>query len=144
MEKNINISGKDVVLHGQVDSIVSTEQVVSIYDYKTKESMSENEIKGLTKNSDGNYWRQLVFYKILGNSFGPFAGKDINTSLVFIKPDSKGRCPIVTLSPIASDETKLLEEIEVLVKDVVSGEFINKKCDDVECQYCKYKNILLL
>lgn len=143
LEKTIPLDGKEVKLHGQIDSIVSSESLVLIFDYKTKEGMSVNDIKGLTKSSDGNYWRQLIFYKILGGNHFDFKNKNIETSLVFIKPDSKGRCPIVTLNSEKQDEERVMSEVSGLVKGVTSGEFIGAKCEDVDCEYCRYKNILL-
>ncbi|MFZ2522779.1 MAG: ATP-dependent DNA helicase, partial [Minisyncoccia bacterium] len=55
----------EVTLHGQMDAIIHNEKETRVFDYKTKEGMTSNQIKGLTKSSDGAYFRQLVFYKIL-------------------------------------------------------------------------------
>ena len=60
--KNENINLK---LHGKLDALIKQENKILVYDYKTREAMSENAIKGETKNSGSNYFRQLVFYKLL-------------------------------------------------------------------------------
>ncbi len=38
---------------------------VSVIDYKTGKPKSRNELMGATKDADGNYYRQLTFYKLL-------------------------------------------------------------------------------
>ena len=86
--------------------------------------MSENAIRGETKNSDGNYFRQLVFYKMLLESNPKFKGKKIEPALVFIKPDSKGRCPTIFLPIQKSDIEKVKKEIGSLIESVWSGKFL--------------------
>jgi hypothetical protein len=116
--------------------VVEEGDEVRVFDYKTREGMSENEIRGLTKNSDGSYFRQLIFYTILleashrKNSF-------INPSLVFVKPDDKGRCPIMTLSVTTEDVSRVKEEIKHLIETVWSETLLTQTCDNPECTYCK-------
>ncbi|HNZ55431.1 MAG TPA: PD-(D/E)XK nuclease family protein, partial [Candidatus Paceibacterota bacterium] len=55
----------ELKIHGKMDAIIDTAEKVLVFDYKTKSAMSEAAIKGETKNDDGNYFRQLIFYKIL-------------------------------------------------------------------------------
>jgi CRISPR/Cas system-associated exonuclease Cas4 (RecB family) len=125
-----------IPLHGKLDVVVEEGDEVRVFDYKTREGMSENEIRGLTKNSDGSYFRQLIFYTILleashrKNSF-------INPSLVFVKPDDKGRCPIMTLSVTTEDVSRVKEEIKHLIEIVWSETLLSQTCDNPECKYCK-------
>ncbi len=137
-------NGEEVVvpIHGKLDSIVSSIDEANVFDYKTKQGMTERAIRGETSNEDGNYFRQLVFYKLLLQNDFSFRNKKINTSLVFISPDDKDRCPTVTL-PILPDEIKILEdEIKDLIQVVWSGDITKKYCDDKNCQYCGYKRLL--
>ncbi len=129
-------------LHGQIDSIIATDTRVGIFDYKTKEGMSVNAIMGNTKDSHGNYFRQLVFYKILSKSSPNFKGKNIETSLVFVKPDTKGNCPIVTLPVGSPDEELVMQKIDELLVSVFSDSFLTSTCNDPSCQYCAYKKLL--
>lgn len=132
----------ELKLHGKMDTIIEIENEILVFDYKTREAMSENAIKGLTKDSDGNYFRQLVFYKFLlaPRSFSEVgASKEIIPSLVFIKPDSKGRCPTITLPITDQDIQTLKSEISYLVSSVWSGTFLTTTCDDPDCRYCKQK-----
>ena len=115
---------------------------VSVFDYKTRQVMSVKAIKGETKNDDGNYFRQLVFYKLLLGGDQLWRMKNISTSLVFVSPDSKGRCPIVML-PVEEDDIKQIKvEIQAVIDSVWSGKIIGQYCTDSECKYCGYRKLL--
>jgi DNA helicase-2/ATP-dependent DNA helicase PcrA len=122
-------------LHGQLDAILDTPKKVFVFDYKTKKPMSEKAIRGETKSEDGNYWRQLVFYKILLNNNHRFKDKFIQPSLWFIKPEN-GVCKEVVLSIEERDLNYLNKDLSVLVEDVWSGNFLDQKCDDAKCKWC--------
>lgn len=147
---------EEISLHGKLDTVIEPDsakattgkQEILVFDYKTKEGMSENAIRGETKtDSDGNYFRQLVFYKILiDRSRGTNPqniSKDVITSLVFVKPDSKGRCPIITLEVTKADVEKVETEIKSLLTSVWSGDFLNSTCEDKNCEYCSYRKLAL-
>jgi hypothetical protein len=116
-----------------------------VYDYKTREAMSVNAIKGETKNSDGNYFRQLVFYKMLleDPERSRRVGKTIEPALVFVKPDSKGRCPTISLPIENSDIEKVKLEIESLIESVWSGTLLIATCSNPTCKYCNLKKLSL-
>lgn len=126
----------DVRIHGRIDALVTTDSTAFIFDYKTKEAMSENQIRGLTKDSTGDYFRQLVFYKLLLKNDPRTKGKVIEPVLVFVSPDSKGRCPIVSLPITKSDEDAVLADIDALLQSVRSGDVVRSTCDDPECKEC--------
>ncbi len=127
-------------LHGQLDSMLIFDNKINVFDYKTTKAKSINAIKGQTKNDDGGYFRQLVFYKMLieGNSL--YKNKDIIPSLVFIKPSENGDCPILSLEISDEEKRDLIKNIEDLIKDVFSNNFISKKCQDPKCQFCLDKD----
>jgi len=71
LELEYNFRSRNIVfewipLTGKIDKIeqVTGNEVVLI-DYKTGKTKSVNEIKWATTNWDGNYFRQLLFYKIM-------------------------------------------------------------------------------
>ncbi|OHA93076.1 MAG: hypothetical protein A3E02_01085 [Candidatus Zambryskibacteria bacterium RIFCSPHIGHO2_12_FULL_38_34] len=134
---------KEVNLHGKLDALLEQENKIFVYDYKTREAMSPNAIKGETAGSDGNYFRQLVFYKILLEGNNRFKNKIIEPALVFVKPDSKGRCPIISLPIGKSDTEKVKSEVSSLLESVWSGKFLSQTCDDKTCQYCGYRKLAL-
>ena len=104
--------------------------------------MTAQAIKG-TKENDGGYFRQLVFYKMLAGGNFRWRNKKISTSLVFVSPDDRKKCPIVTL-PVGDGDIKTVEnEIHSLVESVWSGRIGNSHCSDTSCQYCGYRKLLI-
>ncbi|OGN16320.1 MAG: hypothetical protein A3C88_00880 [Candidatus Yanofskybacteria bacterium RIFCSPHIGHO2_02_FULL_50_12] len=123
------------LLHGKLDAVIESANSILVFDYKTREAMSVNAIKGNTKDADGNYFRQLVFYKLLLMD-DKQARKKIEPALVFVKPDSKGRCPVVSLPIEEGDLSKVKEEIRMLIESVESGSFLESSCEQKDCEYC--------
>ena len=113
-----------------------------VFDYKTRRAMTPAAIKGETKNDEGNYFRQLVFYKMLSQNDFYSRNKKLQTSLVFVSPDDHGRCPIVTLEVNQSDIKKVENEIKDLIQCVWSGEIVQKYCTQPNCRYCGYRKLV--
>ncbi len=140
-EDKINIR-----LHGKLDAVIEQDSKVLVFDYKTTTAKSINEIKGNTESSTGDYFRQLIFYKILLES--KFSNKDTEPFLAFIKArpnasggqaDGKGRCPIISLEITKDDTERVKTEIKSLLDSVWSGSFLTQTCTDKSCEYCRYK-----
>jgi DNA helicase II / ATP-dependent DNA helicase PcrA len=110
-----------IPLHGKLDAILDRGHEIAVFDYKTRKGMSAAEAKGETKNSNGNYFRQLAFYKKLLQGDGRWRTKEQNLSLVFISPDDKGRCPILTLPVGKSDIETLDANIQSVIDYVWEG-----------------------
>jgi DNA helicase-2/ATP-dependent DNA helicase PcrA len=130
-----------IPIHGKLDTVIDEGDTISVFDYKTRKGMSVAAIKGDTKSDDGNYFRQLVFYKLLLAGKSEWRTRKINTSLVFISPDDKGRCPIITIPVEKEDITRTNKEIQSLIDSVWSGKIIEEYCSDINCQYCGYRKI---
>jgi len=130
-----------IPIHGKLDAIIDDGQEVSVFDYKAKQAMSENAIRGETKSSDGNYFRQLVFYKILVHSDPRWRNRRVSPALVFVSPDAKGRCPIISLPISDADEKVVMDHIQSLVASVWSGRIIQSHCDDVTCEWCGMRSV---
>ncbi|HRH25710.1 MAG TPA: ATP-dependent DNA helicase [Parcubacteria group bacterium] len=135
-------TGLYIPIHGKLDTIVDTGDEVQVYDYKSKQAMSVNEIKGETKNSNGDYFRQLVFYKMLVLANPKWKLKRSTQSLVFIRPDKKERCPIITLDVANADIDKVNTEIDSLALSVWSGEILKSTCGKEDCEYCSIRALL--
>ncbi len=128
-------------LHGKLDMLLEGDEKTCVFDYKTKEGMSENEIKGLTKNSDGGYFRQLIYYKLLLQDKSKY--KEIEPALVFVKPDEKGRCPIVSLSVQNADIERVKGEVQKLIESVWAGNIFSEFCEKEDCEWCRLKRLVL-
>ncbi len=131
----------DIPIHGKLDALLDTGSEAFVYDYKTKQAMSINAIKGLTKNDTGDYFRQLVFYKILVASDSRFRTRKITPGLVFVSPDEKGRCPTITLPIETADIEQVKKDIANLVDSVQSGKILNSRCDDPKCDWCGMREL---
>ena len=131
----------NIPIYGRLDAVIVKDKEVMVFDYKTKGRMSDNEIKGYTKNSTGDYFRQLVFYKLLLGYNAKYKNKNIIPSLVFLTPDEKGNCNISTFQIMDSDIEKVKENIYSLIDLVWSGKILENKCNDSTCEYCKLRNI---
>ncbi len=136
-----NDSEITIPLHGKLDAIIDDGQEVKVFDYKTKQAMSENAVRGETKNSDGNYFRQLIFYKILMRGDRRFKDRRITPALVFVSPDDKGRCPTITLPIEERDENAVKDHIQTLVRSVWSGSIVRSSCSDPKCEWCGMRKI---
>ena len=137
----INSKYKDIPIHGQLDAIIDNGDEVEVFDYKTRESMSDNAIRGDTKSSTGEYFRQLIFYKILLMDDYHFNNKRISPYLVFVSPDDKGRCPIKSLPIEKEDIDRVKSEIENLKKSIMDGDIMNTNCGEKDCEWCKMRKI---
>lgn len=133
-----------IPIHGKLDAIVDQDREVLVFDYKTRQALSVGAIRGETKNSNGEYFRQLVFYHLLLSMDAKFRNKKISPALVFVSPDDKDRCPIVSLPITEVDVTKLKGEIKSLVDSVWSGEIVDARCADEECEWCGIKALGLM
>jgi len=130
-----------IPLHGKLDTIAESGDDVFVFDYKTKKAMNEAEVRGETANSNGSYFRQLVFYKLLLQSERHFKDKNILPALVFVEPGKKGECPQLSLPIEIGDIKKVKDEIKTLIQSVSSGNFLNSKCDDPRCEHCSLWNL---
>ncbi len=124
-----------IPIHGKLDLLIEHEGRALVYDYKTKKAMTKNDIMGLTKASDGGYFRQLVFYNYLLQE----KYTAVTPALVFVTPP----CEIVTLPVEQKNIDILRKDIDTLLESVWSGAFVREYCDDVDCQWCNLKKIAL-
>jgi DNA helicase-2/ATP-dependent DNA helicase PcrA len=87
------IEGFELVkLTGNFDRLDCNEDgfVLRVIDYKTGKPKTRGEISGTTKNSDGNYKRQLTFYALLLSLQNDDKLRCNNGRLSFVEPDGKG------------------------------------------------------
>lgn len=132
----------EVPLSGKLDRLdLANDGTVTVIDYKTGKAKSENDIKGVTKSSDGGYYRQLVFYKLLLQKDGRYQMRD--AALHFVEPDIKGKC--VTRTFVITDEEVAALEVELTAaaKAIASGEAFKVACDPTACDYCTLVEMLL-
>ncbi len=131
----------NIHLCGNLDKIeLNADETVSVIDYKTRAPQSRNEIEGKTKNSNGNYKRQLVFYKLLLDGHEGRSFKMKNGVIDFIEPNSKGDYRRESFEITSEDTKNLKETLARVVREIYNLEFWDKTCDDSKCEFCGLKN----
>lgn len=128
----------EVQLTGNFDRIDygSDGVVVRVVDYKTGKPKTRGEIAGTTKNSDGNYKRQLVFYALLLSLQEDAELKTGNMLLSFVEPDGKGVIHEEAFTITEEEVSELTAEILVATKAVVTGECLLVPCDPEVTDFC--------
>jgi DNA helicase-2/ATP-dependent DNA helicase PcrA len=140
--------GDPICLTGKIDKIEWVDKksmTVKVVDYKTMVPKSENEVKGLTKNSDGNIFRQLVFYKILAecdDSFKPFQGAQKynieELEVDFLKPKSNGEFKKLKVDVNDNDVAEVKNKIFEIYDRIQNLEFFDSPEHPLcgECEWC--------
>lgn len=148
VESELEIRGirinDELFLNGKIDMIEPLDKdfKVDVFDFKTGGIKSRNEIEGFTQNSNGNYKRQLVFYKILLDRYKNGFFKMQNGIIDFVEPNDNGEYKREIFAINDKNSNELLKQIEVTSKEIVNLSFWNKKCDDRNCEYCKLSEYL--
>jgi DNA helicase-2/ATP-dependent DNA helicase PcrA len=133
----------DVTINGVIDMLLPTSNTEAIvYDFKTGDPKTRGEIEGTTKNSNGDYKRQLVFYKLLLDHYQEHKLRATQGIISFVEPDSKARFHEEKFI-ITEDDTGPLEQLIIAVsKDILSLGFWDRRCDDAECPYCSLRAMM--
>jgi len=130
---------EDIPITGQMDRIEPVDEqmsTVNVVDYKTGRPKTENEVRGLTENSDGDLMRQLVFYKLLGDADPWFKWHIVTGELDFLeKPDKKVRIQI-----LPADVQGLTAEIKEVYGCIQDLKF-DKIAKGAPCDRCDFKKI---
>lgn len=137
-EQPINTILGDLRITGNIDKVEildPSENLVNVIDYKTGKRKTEGEIKGLTKDSNGDIYRQLTFYKLLIDLQGKYK---LNEAVVdFIQPDeTSGKYYKNSYIIKESEVEELKVTIKNMVDDLINLTFWDKTCDKDVCEYC--------
>jgi len=138
---------KPVRLNGKIDRIEWIDKSIGevrVVDYKTSKPQSQKQIMGENKNATGDTFRQLVFYKLIGDldkNFKPF--NNINnyriteSKVQYLKPAVNGNLKSETF--VITQEQ--LDDLKNKIKDIVDrirnlefGSIEYPNCH--ECEYC--------
>lgn len=135
---------ENIILNGRLDMVetLNSKGDVRVYDFKTGKPKSRNQIEGLTRTSNGDYLRQLVFYKILLDRYHNGKLKMTEGIIEFVEPDNKGSFKR-EIFIVSDDQIKEVENrITEVVDEVINLKFWNKRCEDKECKYCLLRSYI--
>ncbi len=115
-----------IVLTGKIDKLEWINKELNqtkIIDYKFKDPISENQLKGLTKVKDSSIYNQLLFYKILSDcdkffkpKFGNSKYNVLSYEVEFLKPSPNGSYKTISLNLTDSE----VNEFKLKVIDIVN------------------------
>ncbi|MFN3187999.1 MAG: ATP-dependent helicase [Candidatus Paceibacteria bacterium] len=116
----------EIILKGNLDRLDLADDgtVLRVVDYKTGKPKTRNEIEGKTKNSDGNYKRQLIFYALLLSLYDDDRYRCRTGALSFVQPDIKDRIHEEVFEVTDQEIDDLKNEIITAVKGLISGEVL--------------------
>lgn len=131
-----------LTLTGNLDKIEFIDgHRVNVVDYKTGKPKSRNALMGATKGDDGEYYRQLIFYKLLLDRMEDGMYRMETGTIEFIEPE-RGTCRKEVFT-IGSAETDALEQvIKNTASEIYNLAFWNKRCDNVACEYCALRDVM--
>ena len=142
--------GKEKIrLTGKLDKIEINpkNKSATVTDYKTAKPKSKNWILGLTKDKrSGEYFRQLVFYKLLLDSvphkkFNMDIGViDFTEPLDFARGKPEFRREAFEIS--SGDVKNLRELIEKTADEILNLKFWNAGCNKKDCEFCALRKLL--
>lgn len=135
----------EIILTGKLDRVDYDAEgnAVRVVDYKTGRPKTRGQIEGKTKDSNGNYKRQLTFYALLAELSGDERFCPEFYTLVFVEPDSKGVIREESFAITKDEITALKETIIAMVQSIVSGECLHAPCDPERTSYCNLVQKLL-
>ncbi|HFA51902.1 MAG TPA: ATP-dependent helicase, partial [Bacteroidetes bacterium] len=136
--KNVEMEG--VPITGVIDRIDFLDKnTVHIVDYKTG-SHNKKKLKPPTEKDPhgGNYWRQLIFYKILFENWRNNPRRAVSAEISYLEPDlKKGDYPkhIMTFEP--KDVNFVKDLIKETYAKIMRQEFY-EGCGEDNCQWCRF------
>ncbi len=141
--KGVNFSEK-LKLTGKIDMIepIKGSDDVIVYDFKTGKPKSRGTIEGITKSSDGDYKRQLTFYKVLLDHYQYKKMRMTSGVIEFVEPNEKGIYKR-EIFDITSEEVKALEkQLQEVANEIISLGFWDKGCKKPDCEYCTLRSYI--
>ena len=131
---------KGVPLKGFIDKVEIENNLAKVIDYKTGKYRSDKlqPPKESNEHKGGDYWRQIVFYKMLLDSDKKY-GWGFNTGAIeFIEPDRKtGKLAVKEFAVTDADLKTVGDQIVKTAEGIKNYDF-DKTCEDPDCRWCNF------
>lgn len=133
---------ENITLNGKLDKIeyLDNKSNVRVIDYKTGKTKTRNGILGRTASSSGDYYRQIIFYKLLLKLLNDKNYKFYEGMVDFIEPDTGGKYKREVFKVSDEEVDELSKIIKESAKEILALSFWDKICSDKQCQYCMFRN----
>lgn len=136
----LEIQGRQVYLSGKIDKIESSEDGLIVTDFKTGKPKSRGQIEGTTKDSNGDYKRQLVFYSLLLSKVNEIMKEG---TIDFVEPTDSGVYKQERFTISEEDQENLVKTINDIADELLSGAFVEKGCKKKTCEWCRLSESLI-
>lgn len=144
LEKNLNHSEyQGIPIKGVLDKVEIFKDYVNVVDYKTGNALSQYtkaKLRGPTdkKPLGGDYWRQLVFYKILIDSDTRHSWNMETGEIEFIEPERNTENFTTDQKYISPEDIVIVGNQIVETKKAISEYKFDTTCEDPECMWCNF------
>lgn len=130
----------DITINGKIDMIeFKNKTEVVVYDFKTGKAKSRNAILGETQAHNKDYYRQLVFYKLLLSLYKKGVYTMTEGTIEFVESSLLGDIKYESFTPSAEEVSELKEDIRNMKDSVLNLSFWDTRCEDKDCPYCKLR-----
>lgn len=149
-EVHITAEFDGIIIRGVADRLDLNGNSAHLIDYKTGSVVNginklkapeenANEDASFEKKHGGDYWRQLVFYKILVES-STHKWQIDTAEIEFIEAEADD-IQDYTMQITQEDIEKVKQQINLAYKGIKAKEF-NKGCGDKKCRWCNFQKML--
>lgn len=141
-EYNIkNIEADGVPLNGKLDKIEFDASQVNVVDYKT--GSPEKGLKKLNPPSEaeplgGDYWRQIVFYKILLDNYKRQDWKMVSGEIDFVEKHEREKDFVKKKLVVSRDDVQVVKEQIKLVYTRIMDHDFSQGCNKEDCGWCNF------
>lgn len=128
-----NDEGVVIKLNGVLDKLEFedvSQTHVTVVDYKTGKPKTEGEVRGTTKTSEGDYYRQLVFYKLLLRYFADGKLRMDAGVLEFVEPNEKGIFKRYKFEISDKEVDELEVQIRQVAHEILNLSFWNEEVNE--------------
>ncbi len=138
-----NAENGGVPIKGVLDKVEIHKDHVYVVDYKTGDgfkSTTKAKLKGPNPRDEqgGDYWRQIVFYKLLLDSDKKHGWTMTSGEMDFIEPDRKTGAFTSQKFVVSPDDIETVQGQIQEVWDKIHQHEFSKGCGDEHCHWCNF------
>ncbi len=130
-----------IAIKGAVDRVDDVGGSYVVTDFKTGEIKTRGVVEGSTKDSNGDYLRQIVFYRMIMEKMDEKI-KVSRGQVYFVLRDEKKKTTVHEFELTDELVSNLKVELEHTFREIMSGIFLTKGCHEKDCEFCKLKESL--
>lgn len=133
---HLTIAG--VPVSGMLDKLEFNGNDVTVVDYKTGKLKAERMLPPGEKSAlGGDYWRQMVFYKLLLDADKTKTWKMVAGRFDFVEPNDKNSLDSALVQMESSYENQVKAQIKETYAKILNLEF-EEGCEEEHCVWCNF------